>query len=84
MALPPVGTEGLHQIQPGSGRQAVQHLPDHHRNAASARLSRSKFAPAGLPSPAERRWTWQSTASFLDLLRLLAGSGGRVHELPLV
>ena len=30
----------------------------------------SQFAPAGLPSPAARRWTWPSTASYRDLPNL--------------
>ena len=38
------------------------------RTQRTPSFSRPKFAPTGLPSPAERRWTWQSTASFLDLL----------------
>ena len=36
----------------------------------STDLSPSRFAPAGLPSPAEKRWTWPSTASYRDLPNL--------------
>ena len=36
----------------------------------TGRFSTSQSAPAGLPSPAERRWTRPSTASYHDLLRL--------------